>query len=135
MSDDDDDDDINDWLQGFQLRFYMIDKDHKITYTLDAIEWSEWFQVAYAADHTLRRVARTTLSDGSIISTVFLGVDYNFHDKGPPILFESAVLYAVDSTIDDNSIDIERRYATWAEAEIGHMELCEKLNYALLSIR
>lgn len=52
-----------------------------------ATEWSTWFENA----GEVRVVARDELPDGHTVSTVFLGIDHNFGDTGPPILFETMV--------------------------------------------
>lgn len=56
------------------------------------------------------RVARTELGDGRAVSTVFLGLDHRY-DVGPPVLFETAVLPAMERMM---------RTCTWAEAEAAH---------------
>lgn len=43
-----------------------------------------------------RFVARDKLDDGTVVSTVFLGLDHQFGD-GPPLLFETMVFPADDS--------------------------------------
>lgn len=119
--------------QGRYRRHYMLEgPQHKVTYTHDVIRWAEWLETAD------RIVARTVLLDGSIVSTVFLGLDHNFGDDGEPILFESAVIFDEDTVPTEKfngreyrQCDVERRYCTWGEAEIGHMEMCDKLNYQL----
>lgn len=76
-----------------------------------------------------RRVALDEIGDMSV-STVFLGVDHNSHLDGcidaDPILFETAVF---QGEAELNSI---QRYFTWAEAEVGHREVCDALRAALL---
>ena len=75
--------------------------------------WALWFE---AAD---RRVAQDNV--GSVrISTVFLGLDHNEDDSGPPLLFETMIF---GGPRDDET----HRYATWAEAEAGHARLLAEL--------
>lgn len=71
-----------------------------------------------------RIVARTEVAPGVVVSTVFLGLDHN-HFGGPPILFETMVFD------DYEAGDRQWRYATWAEAELGHMEVVEGLQEKL----
>ena len=70
------------------------------------------------------------------VSTVFLGVDYNFMETGPPILFESMIFedvsinvlgrtlkqteLEVDYDEDSDPINTQQRYCTHAEALVGH---------------
>lgn len=57
------------------------------------------------------------------MSTVFLGLDHNFCDEGPPLLFETMVFIEALPEMDQNLW----RCATWAEAERLHEEVCEKV--------
>jgi len=73
----------------------------------DLLTWGRWFQKAdrhVAVDHI----------GPMMVSTVFLGLDHNYSAKGPPILFETMIL-------DGGDHEFQRRYATWAEAERGHV--------------
>ena len=75
----------------------------------DLFAWGRWLESAE------RRVAHTMVGDISI-STVFLGLDHNFNQEGPPILFETMVF--------GGPLDGEmRRYSSWEEAEKGHAEI------------
>lgn len=47
----------------------------------------------------------------TLVSTVFIGIDYNWHG-GVPILFETMTF--------DTASDVQDRYATWDEARAGH---------------
>jgi hypothetical protein len=63
-------------------------------------------------------VAETTLPDGTWVSTVWLGIDYNF-GTGPPLIFETMVFHSKDTL---SELDLDR-YATLAEAEAGHIAM------------
>jgi len=79
----------------------------------DVIEWGRKFE-----DMDSRRVALDEIpcGDESVrVSTVFLGLDHNYFDDGPPLIFETMVFGgppAVDQW--------QRRYATEEEAREGH---------------
>ena len=78
------------------------------------MEWATWFE-----NFDNRSIASTDLFDGKVtVSTVFLGIDHSFMDDGPPLIFESMIFGGVD---DNECI----RYATYAEAEAGHLRLVE----------
>jgi hypothetical protein len=47
--------------------------------------------VKQLADIDSRRIDSTTISDDCVVSTVFLTLDHNLSDEGPPILFETLV--------------------------------------------
>jgi hypothetical protein len=54
------------------------------------------------------------------VSTVFLGINHNFRGEGPPIVFETMVF---GGAFDRQ----QRRYATWEEAEWGHIEILTEI--------
>lgn len=70
----------------------------------------------WAADYenlSNRMVAQTHIGPAIMVSTVFLGLDHNFSDTGPPVLFETMVFNGL----------VERdcwRCSTWEEAEAQH---------------
>lgn len=90
--------------------WYILNPDHSIK-EVDIDEGIKQFK-----DIKARRVAVTDLVKGKTwVSTVFLGLNHRFFDKGPPILFETLVF----SDIEDVNNRMER-YCTWDEAVKGH---------------
>src|SRR5215831_16300125 len=69
-----------------------------------------------------KRVDETTLPNGMWVSTVWLGLDHNFSNQGPPLIFETMVF---KSKTDMTEIDMDR-YATEADAIVGHQLMVEK---------
>jgi hypothetical protein len=65
--------------------------------------WAEWFQ------HADRTVVQEYIGPYRI-STVFMGLDHNFWDTGPPILFETMIFS------DGATLDYQDRCSTWDEA-------------------
>ena len=98
-------------------KYYILDEDHKPV-VVDALVWGKWF-----GDHRKRRVAYTKVGE-RFVSTVFLGLDHNYDDEGPPILFETMIFEG------DDGGDMWR-YATWEEAEKGHAEAVAKVKAGL----
>jgi len=78
----------------------------------------------WATCYTNFRVANTQL-DNVTISTVFLGIDHNYADTGPPILFETMIFGGEHN-------QKCWRYATYTEAEQGHKEAVELVVKSLL---
>lgn len=76
------------------------------------------------ANMKLKRVAKTVLKNGNIISTVWLGLNQNFgakrHQK--PIIFET-MIFPSDKNFSE--FDCER-YSTEAEAIKGHNKMVKK---------
>jgi hypothetical protein len=79
----------------------------------DVLKWAKWFE-----DDESRVVARTKIDDIArieeiCVSTVFLGIDHNFFEYGPPILYETTIFGG------DHNEDMWR-YSTRADALHGH---------------
>lgn len=81
---------------------------------LTVLEWAPLF-----VDMEYRRIAKTTLPDGTWISTVWLGLNLDFLGRGPPLIFESMVFGKGDE-------EDQQRYSTLEEAEAGHEQLVAK---------
>jgi hypothetical protein len=74
----------------------------------DILEWAKWFETAN------RHVRQDTI--GKVrISTVFLGLDHQWHPNERPLLFETMIFGGEHDEYQD-------RYTTWEEAERGHEE-------------
>lgn len=72
---------------------------------------------ALIEDPSYRMVARSRVA-GSLISTVWVGINHNFTDSGPPLIFETAIL--------EGPLKNEVwRYATEREAFEGHVKAVE----------
>lgn len=97
----------------------------------DILEWAKIFEPP--RDKKLRDkwfkgvkvVKQETTNAGYWVSTVWLGLDHQFSEHQPPLIFESMVF-------SDGSINGEReqeRYTTKEEASIGHDKLVSKYSY------
>lgn len=93
---------------------YILDDDNNVVPTDDALIWGRWFEEASRSGR--RQVQLTELENGTRISTVFLGTDYNFSGD-VPIVFETMV-FREDGVSDDLM-----RYATWDGALAGHDQI------------
>lgn len=74
------------------------------------------------SDYAYKRVGATTLPDGKWISTVWLGLDHSFGDRGPPLIFETMVFAGV-ADLESLACD---RYSTLEEATAGHNAMVKK---------
>lgn len=103
------------WTATMANRLYVLDG-HTPVPCDDPQAWADFMTKMDA-----RRV-RWTEHELFKVSTVFLGLDHSFGDKGPPILFETMAF------ADDSWTDLEcARYATWEDAEIGHGAIVRRM--------
>ena len=65
---------------------YILDASGEPKLVESLTKWARWFEGSAEA----RRVARTQVGD-CMVSTVFLGLDHNFSEEGPPVLWETMV--------------------------------------------
>jgi hypothetical protein len=111
------------WIVEFRIFLKMGVGDHYIIKgreieKVDLMTWAEWFE----ENRDARRVALDS-REGVEVSTVFLGLDYNFAGIGPPILFETMIFGGDDD-------GFMQRYATYDEALAGHAEACRRVDIA-----
>lgn len=99
------------------LVHYMLNPDHSIAATEDVIEWGRWFEDS-------NRIVVQEDVGGAWVSTVFLGIDHNHTNSGPPLLFETMVFRG------DHGGEMDR-YSTWEEAVVGHRRMCDTLTSGL----
>lgn len=102
----------------FELGHWILDENHDIV-KATLMEWAQWLEV-----HSNKIVEQTEIP-GYMVSTVFLGLDHNYTDKGPPVLFETMVFRSEDWNEKDRDkrhlVDQDmNRYCTWDEAKKGH---------------
>jgi len=90
------------------MRTYILDDDGNPVRCDDIVAWGHWYQ-----NTRNRIVAQDFDEQGEGISTVFLGMDHSFTEKGPPILWETLVF--------GGPLDGEmERYSSLADALMGH---------------
>lgn len=101
-------------------KYWILDDERQLVET-DMMTWARWFETAE------RHVALTE-TQLFRISTVFLGFDQSFSERGPPILFETMVFERqphlrrwFDGTLRESFEDLEQlRYSSWDDAELNH---------------
>ena len=67
-----------------------------------------------------RRVVGRNSRDGIVVSTVFLVLDHQFEDDGPPLLWETMV-FGLEG--DD---EVQERYSSYEDAVAGHQRHVEQ---------
>lgn len=96
-------------------RYVLVDK--VAVAEPDLMKWAKIFESGN------RHVATDTIGDVRV-STVFLGLDHNFEEEGPPLVFETLIF---GGPCDGGMW----RYSTWKEAEDGHRVAVEKVKTSL----
>jgi len=98
-------------------KYYGLREDGSVYELSGVLEWAKLFETKD------RTVARAEI-DGSLVSTVFLGLDHNYYRSGPPILFETLVFRGpLDGEME--------RYSTIEEARKGHEAMCQRVRQKL----
>lgn len=98
--------DIENWHGTYKLN------EDKTCSPCSSDEWAE--QREEMAKNNSKHVASDTVN-GKWISTVWLGLNHQWQDGEPPLIFETMVFESGD--FHDIYCD---RYSTWQEAEEGH---------------
>jgi hypothetical protein len=91
---------------------YILNERGEAVPERDLFKWAQWFE-----KEENRRVLRTRIDDAEV-STVFLGLDQNFLQGGPPVLWESLIF--------GGRYNREmRRYRSREDAIVGHFEMVD----------
>lgn len=104
---------------------YILDKDHNPVIVEDLLNWANWF-----GQIDNKRVGLTRFINQVEVSTVFLGIDHNCSNLGPPILFETMIFHAPE---DSELNQYQERCSTWLEAQKMHdraVKLVQETFYA-----
>ena len=72
------------------------------------IAWAVWFE-----EHHKERIVAQEQVGNVLVSTVFLGIDHEWDNRRPPLIFETIAFGLEKEQWSD-------RYSTFAEAMIGH---------------
>ncbi len=91
-------------------REHYIFEDGKVK-TVPMLEWAVWLE------HADRHVASTRIGK-TWVSTVFIGLDHNYSDEGPPLIIETMVFDEKGTPTPMNEETV--RYATVEQARRGH---------------
>lgn len=89
------------------MDYYILNQNGEPERETDVLKWAEWQKNAD------RHLARDIIS-GSVISTVFLGLDHSMIAIGPPVLWETMIFGLPDEE------SYQDRYATRECALEGH---------------
>ncbi len=93
-----------------RIVYYSLDENGVPVPETDVVSWGRKFE----GSHRYRVVARTTVTEGVDVSTVFLGIDHNWGD-GPPLLWETLVFGGdLDGEMQRTSTRHEAIDAHWA---------------------
>lgn len=87
---------------------YILDDSGNPVEIDDILTWARWLE-----DAKEKRILAQTRSEGVRVSTVFIGIDYNFGADGPPRLWETVVFAGEHA-------GYMRRYSSADDARVGH---------------
>lgn len=87
---------------------------------IPATDIAAWGELMLGKEKHRRKVAVDKVGELEV-STAFIGMDHNFADDGPPLVFETMVFDG------EGGGGEWRWYATWDDAERGHREMIERL--------
>ena len=96
--------------------FYILDDEHRLIEEPDFMAWARW---TFGENEDKRFVALDRIRDITV-STIFLGAASKSFRS--PLLFETLL-----TSNAGRPGDIQRKYATWAEAEAGHRAIVNNL--------
>ena len=97
--------------------FYILDDEHRLIEEPDFMAWARW---TFGENQDKRFIALDRIGDITV-STIFLGAQsksFGSHHR----LFETLL-----TSNAGRPGDIQRKYATWAEAEAGHRAIVNEL--------
>ena len=89
----------------------------------EVLRWGEFMEKSEN-----KIVKRSRGSNGRVVSTVFLGVDYAF--QGPPVVWETMVFHEKPEAEDQSwmDLDCDRCAGNREQAEAMHEKMCRKHN-------
>ena len=93
--------------------YYVLGSDGRTPVPCDMWTWGAAAENRRNYERDPWCVGQTKWADGAALSTVFLGLDHQWGDEGPPILFETMLF-------DDDEDDYQTRCSTWDEALVMH---------------
>lgn len=96
---------------------FILDKKGNPIVEPDLMKWARWLE------ESKDRILRQETIKGKFISTVFLGLDYNFYGT-PPILYETMVFDETKHSIEKYGTS---RYYTRKEALKGHRDMVKRI--------
>ena len=97
-------------------RYYIL-KGKKIV-PVELLVWAKWLE----ENRKEKLIKQETLPNGKWVSTVFLGLNHSFSEKGMPLIFETMVFPKKGKW---GELDMVR-YSTYEGAEEGHKEMVKK---------
>jgi len=102
-------------------RYYILDEKGNPKPAANVHEWGRFFE------DNKKIVAQDTIGH-CWVSTVFLGLDYNFTGKGPPILWETMVFVHVGHPLHQ---ECDRCSGNREQAEAMHKAMIERVEAVL----
>lgn len=90
---------------------YILDENNNPIVEPDVLKWGKWFEKAE------RHIGLDTIGEVKV-STVFLGLDYNWGLNGSPVLWETMIFGGKHD-------EYQERYSSYSKALKGHQDAVE----------
>jgi hypothetical protein len=100
-------------ITSMQDLYYAWDRETGHVEAVDLMTWARWFDKPAS-----RRLLHDEPAPGVRVSTVFLGLDHNFSQSGPPVLWETMIFGGPHD-------GHQARYTSEADARAGHAAALE----------
>ena len=105
-------------------KFAIMDEEEMVkVVTLD--EWLDWM-----GQHKKRRMIERDEIEGYRVSTIFLGLDHQWHPDGRPLYFET-MIFKPSKPHEPGDVAFEERYSTAVQARAGHARAVQWLKAKL----
>ena len=104
--------------KNYTNKHYILKGKKVISVSLEV--WGEWFK-----NYKDRIVKQEYLEDGTLISTVFLGLDHAFGSGGNKLIVFETMVFKNRNKL--NTEEYMERYSTWDEAIKGHNRIRKML--------
>lgn len=115
------------------LGMFILDENQSPILADSTLHWGRWME-----DNLRNRHVGDDTIGNYRVSTVFLGLDHKFSDRGWPVLFETMVFRLDENgqrqlaADDSDDLDMmQERYTTWQLAEQGHARMCQVVRDAI----
>lgn len=99
-------------------RYWVLDDRGEPLAIDDLMAWADWFEHSGRERVLAQDRDEAPGAPDVTVSTVFLGLNHQWWEDGPPILWETMILGGIHN-------GYQARYTSREEALVGHQEACQ----------